>query len=202
MNKRRQYLIDKKLQLKYTFSALGFISLIIAVIICLIGINVTYNNGEMQNISVSNDDIIKNLDKTMSTEDNILSVLLTWVQNPKQKPNNESIKDIAQSHFKELNVTKANVQTLKSNIDTIKQVIKYNTGLIILIIIIALIQGLLFFILMIRKTHKIAGPAHVMAGYCKEIAEGKNPEIRDLRAGDELQDLYEAFKDMAIKIRK
>ena len=201
MNKRRQYLINRKFQLKHTFSILGFMFAVTAIIIGLIGINAAYNNGKMTDINGKNEEMIKKLEANMLSHDNILSATLTWVQNPKVMPSKEITKEITQAHYRELQATKANVTIVKENMDTIQKIIDLNTTLIISIVLIVLIQGILFYIMMIRKTHKMAGPAHLMTEYCKQIAEGKNPEIRNLRAGDELQELYDAFTKMAARLK-
>ncbi len=202
MNKRKQYLIDKKFQLRQTYAVLGFMIIIIAIIIGMIGINAAYNNKKMTNITTNNDEIIQKLDHTMMTQDNILEAVLTWVQNPAAKPQRKTIKEIAQKHYKELKTMKGNIQTLQTNISDIQQTIKYNNILIIAIIIISLAQGIIFYILMIRKTHKIAGPVYVMSNYMKEIIDGKYPTIRNLRAGDELQDLYTQFSQMVNTLKE
>lgn len=201
MNKRRQYLINRKFQLKYTFSILGFMFIATAIIIGLIGINAAHNNGQMSEITLANGGIIKSLERTMTTQDNILSAVLTWVQNPRAIPSKTITQDIAKSHYKEIESTKSNIKTIKENIAVIKETINYNTMLIIAIVVIVIIQGIVFYIMMIRKTHKIAGPAYVMQNYCKEIIEGKYPDTRELRAGDELQELYDTFSKMVEKLK-
>lgn len=202
MNKRRQYLIDKKFQLRHTFSILGFMFIVTAIIIGLIGINAAYNNGKMADINVDNGVIIKNLERTMSTQDNILSAVLTWVQNPKSIPSKNITEDIAKGHYREIESTKNNIDTIKENITSLKEAISYNTMLIIAIVVIVILQGIIFYVMMIRKTHKIAGPALVMTNYCKDIIDGKNPEPRALRAGDELQELYDTFAKMVEKLKE
>jgi nitrogen fixation/metabolism regulation signal transduction histidine kinase len=117
-------------------------------------------------------------------------------------PAKEIIKDISRTHYEELQATKANIKTINENTITLRDAIDLNTMLIIGIVLIILVQGIAFYLIMIRKTHRIAGPAHIMTQYCNEIAEGKNPELRDLRAGDELQELYKAFKTMAASLKK
>lgn len=201
MNKRRQYLINRKFQLRYTFSILGFIFAVMAIIIGLIGINAACNNGKMTEITGKNGDIIKKIEANMISHDNILGATLIWVQNPKVMPSKEIPKEIIRTHYRELQATKANLNVIKENTDTIQNIIDLNTTLIIAIVLIVIIQGILFYVMMIRKTHKIAGPAHIMTEYFREIAEGKNPEIRALRAGDELQELFDAFTKMAARLK-
>ncbi len=202
MNKRKQYLIDRKFQLKQAFSLMGFIFIAIAIIIGLIGINAAYNNRKMTDISEKNEDMIKKLEANMLSHDSILSATLTWVQNPKSRPSAEITKEITRTHFNELQATKANVVTIMENTNTLTSIINLNTILIIAIVLIVIIQGIILYVMIIRKTHKIAGPAYLMTRYCNQIAEGKNPEIRKLRTGDELGELFEAFMKMAASLKK
>ena len=201
MNKRRQYLLNRKFQLRYTFSVLGFMFIVTAIIIGLIEINAAYNNVSMTDISDKNEDLIKKLESNMLSHDSIISATLTWVQNPKTMPSKEITKEISQTHYKELQSTKANISVLKENTAVIQNIIDLNTMLIVVIVLIVVVQSITFYVMMIRKTHKIAGPAYLMTKYCKEIADGKKPEIRDLRVGDELQELFETFKKMAAGLK-
>ena len=105
------------------------------------------------------------------------------------------------NNYKVEKLNKNNVKIINENIESIRETINYNTILIIAIVIIVIVQGIIFYIMMIRKTHKIAGPAYVMQKYCKEIIEGKYPQPRELRAGDELQELYDTFSKMVEKLK-
>lgn len=200
--KRTQYLIDRKFQLRYTFSILGFMFVVTAIIIGLMGINAAYNNGKMTDISKKNEEMIRNLESNMLSHDNILGATLTWVNKPNAMPPKDLTREITQTHYRELQATKSNVSTIKNNTDTMQRTINLNTIIIIAIIVIVIIQGIIFYIIMIRKTHKIAGPAYVMTQYCKEVIDGKYPETRNLRTGDELQELYDAFSKMLTKLRE
>ena len=196
MNKRKQYLIDKKYQLGQTFSLMKFISLILAIILSLIVFNAVINNNKLKNITNDNTDIIKKLEDTMIIHDQIVEAVLTWVQKPEKKPQTDAIKEVAITHYKELKSSKSNIQIIKQNVSSIDETIKLNRYLIIAIIVIVILQGVLFYFIMIRKTHKIAGPVYVMSNYMNEIIDGKYPSIRALREGDELNEFYELFGKM------
>lgn len=176
MKQRKQYVIDKKFQLKHTFTVVGAVFVVVALIVGIIGFNAAYNNNRLDNI--------------MGIQDNIVDAMMAWVQNPAEKPQQAAIKEIAGKHFE--------------NLTTIKRIIKYNTFLIGLIVVIVIIQGVVMYFIMIRKTHKISGPIFVMSMYFKEIIDGKMPNPRKLRKGDELQEFYDLFAKMveALKARE
>ena len=54
----------------------------------------------------------------------------------------------------------------------------------------------------IVATHKIAGPAYAMRRILKQIADGKHPEVRALRKGDELVAVASELKRMADSLRE
>ncbi len=202
MMKRRQYLIDKKFQLKQTFSVIGAIFILVAVIIGIIGISATTNNSRLSTITGHSSEIIKNLESVMQIQDDILETLMAWTRNPSVRPKENVIKEIAQVHYKNINSIKSDVGTIKNNIDDINKIIRYNHILLIVIVVLVLVQGAVLFFVMIRKTHKISGPIYVMSGYIKELIDGKIPQVRPLRKNDELQEFYELFTALVNSIKE
>ena len=177
MSKRKQYIIDKKFQVKTTFSIITVVSIITAIIITAIAINIVTNNTKIDNIHV--------------IEDNIVQFLYTASINKNQK-NDKTYQEASRKAF--LNHDK--------NLKTLKSIIKYNKILLIILVLAIIIQGILLYILLIRKTHKISGPVYVMSMYMKQILEGKKPVFRKLREKDELQDFYELFQETFNKLQK
>ncbi len=202
MAKRKQYIVDKKFQLKHTFTVVGIIFVVVALIISIIGINATSNNFKLTEISKTNDAIVKNLDNIMTIQDNILQTVMTWAQNPKEKPEKKAIGEVANRHFKNLQTIKANISNIQANIETNNRIVKYNNYLLLIIVIIVLLQSVILYFVMIRKTHKISGPIFVMSQYIKQIIEGKYPTVRPLRKNDELQEFYELFSQMVDELKK
>lgn len=174
MAKRKKYIIDKKFQLRTTFTMIGVIFFITGVIIGIIGLDVTYNNRKLANI--------------IEIQDNVVEALLTYTQAAPDSPNRQAIRTIAKDHY--------------NNINTIKTIISYNDFLLIIIIAFVFIQGLILYFLMIRKTHKIAGPIYVMTNYMREIIDGKMPRPRPLRKNDELIEFYEVFRTMVLSLKE
>jgi len=65
-----------------------------------------------------------------------------------------------------------------------------------------ILQGVLLYFILIRKTHKIAGPLYVMSNYFNDIINGITPNPRSLRKQDELQDFYALFVKMVDALHK
>lgn len=196
MKKRKQYLIDRKFQLKQTFLTVGIILFVVAIIIGIIGISAATNNGKLAEVTRQNGEMMKNLDGVMQVQDNILETMMTWVQKPGAIPKADVVREIAQTHYKNLTSIKSDITTIKKNIDDNDGIIKSNRILLLVLVILVILQGAVLFVFMIRKTHKISGPIYVMSGYMKDIIDGKIPAPRKLRKDDELQEFYELFTKM------
>jgi hypothetical protein len=173
MKQRKQYIINKKFQLKTTFSLIAIIFVIVAIIIAAIGVNAAYNNKKLINI--------------IQIQDNIVEALIAYSQSPHDSEQKLAIQNIANDHVK--------------NITTIKEIIQMNNLLLLIIVAFVILQGLILYFVLIRKTHKIAGPIYVMSNYFNDIIKGTIPNPRPLRKNDELQDFYELFVKMVDAIR-
>jgi len=174
MKQRKQYIINKKFQLKTTFSVIGIIFVIVAIIIAAIGVNAAYNNKRLIHI--------------IQIQDNIVEALIAYSQSPHDSEQKLAISNIANDHVK--------------NIDTIKKIISLNNILLLIIIGFVILQGVLLYFILIRKTHKIAGPLYVMSNYFNDIINGITPNPRSLRKQDELQDFYALFVKMVDALHK
>ncbi|MDY6934905.1 MAG: hypothetical protein SVZ03_11895 [Spirochaetota bacterium] len=168
MLKRKQYLLDKRFQLKTTFSIIGVSSIIVAILIIVIVSSITENNNKLANIII--------------IQENVVESLLTYSQTNQSSVKRLAFKNVANNHY--------------TNITTIKKIINHNNRLLIIIIIIGVLQSIVLFFFMIRKTHQISGPLFVLSRHIKDIINGSHPTIRPLRKNDELKDLYELFIKM------
>jgi hypothetical protein len=168
MKKRRNYLIDKKFQIRATFIIIALSAAIISTIIIFISIIAVFNNTKMKEI--------------LSAEDNIVQFLATKPDKVDAQYYNEVLKDIAKKH--------------NTNTKDMNDIIFNNQILLMVTLLIALIGECLLSLKLIRLTHRISGPIYVMSNYIRSIIEGKKPEMRDLRKNDELQEFYQLFKEM------
>lgn len=174
MKKRKKYILDKKFQVKTAFSIIGITSIVVTIIIALISINIVNNNNKLSNIIV--------------IQKNVVEALLTYSQENRNREERILINNIYKDHDK--------------NINNIEGIMDLNFKFLVLIIIVSVIQCFILFIFLIRKTHKISGPIYVMSRYIKEIINGKYPETRPLRKGDELKGIYELLLEMIEKLKE
>ena len=170
MKQRKQYIIDKKFQLRTTFSIIGVVSVISLIIIGALSAGIVYNNIKIQNIYVIEDNIVHFLSSRNADA------------GAGDAAFKDAMKDIADNH--------------SENMATLNRIIELNRSLLILLIAAVALQSLILYILLIRKTHRISGPIYVISGYMKEIIEGKWPNMRPLRDRDELRAFYHLFIEM------
>jgi predicted PurR-regulated permease PerM len=173
-NLRKKYVVNRKFQLRTTFAVIGFIFVILALLVSLAGINILDINTRISNMI----EINKAIADTLAAP----------------TPNADQTE--YQNYVRMQNLHDQN----KHNLD---EMIKFNTILITIIITVVFIQGFVLFFLLIRQTHRIAGPIYVMTNYMRLISEGKVPEhVRALRKNDFFQDSYEVFKDMVKSLKE
>jgi len=168
MAKRKQYVIDKKFQFKATFSIIFIVTILSAIVITAIAASVVYNNQKIQNI--------------YEIEDNIVLFLTSGPGNTENKAYKSAIKEIAINH--------------SNNMASLNRIMSYNKLLLTSILIFVVVQGILLYFLLIRKTHRISGPIYVMSMYMKDIIDGTFPNPRKLRDKDDLKEFYELFSRM------
>jgi len=174
MYKRKQYIIDKKFQLRTTFSIIGIVSIITAFIVGAIATSVVYNNEKIDNIH--------------AIENNIFDFLTSPEINADGPVYHQAIKQIIQNHT--------------TNMTTLRSIILFNKILLISLIFIIISEGITLYILLIRKTHRISGPIFVMTNYMKQLLSGQYPDTRPLRIKDELQDFYALFLQVIEKMKE
>ena len=184
--KRKQYVVDKKFQLGTTFTVIGVIFLIVAVIIALIAFNATRNNAKLAQIV----DVQDNIVQALISHTSALEATKT-VQKPAVKGADMEqieLRAIASDHY--------------SNIEDMKTMVKRNTWILASVVGLVAIQGIVLFFILILKTHRIAGPIFVMSMYMRQIVGGSVPEtLRPLRKHDEFKQFYELFGEMVRTIR-
>ena len=170
---RKQYIVDKQFQLRTTFSIIGVVSVISAIIIAVIAGTIIYNNVKIHNI--------------YEIEDNIVHFLTAQPIGIEDKALQTAMKDIANNH--------------SANMETLHGIIDLNRILLVALIISIIAQSVILYILLIRKTHRISGPIYVMTMYMKEIIDGRWPNPRPLREKDELKTFYHVFTQMVISLK-
>jgi hypothetical protein len=166
MSKRKQYIVNKKFQLKATFTVIGFIFIIVAILTTLIGVSVIDGNSRIAEVVRSQQEI-----------GNYLSVPSPEMSEASQR----LALELGDKHTK--------------NISTLNRLIRFNMILIWVMVAVVFLQGLLLFFVLIRQTHRIAGPLYVMSRHMREIINGKYPDhLRPLRKTDLLKDFYATLR--------
>jgi hypothetical protein len=168
MYKRKQYIIDKKFQIRTTFLVIAIVTLITSLILIAFTANVVYNNTRIENI--------------YEIEDNIVHFLTTPSVIKDDKAYKQAQREISVKH--------------SNNMHALESIMQYNRKLLIIMVAIIIIQGLALYMILIKKTHQVSGPIYVISRYMNEIIEGKLPDIRPLRKSDELKDFYDLFGKM------
>lgn len=173
-SQRKKYLINKKFQLKTTFSLIGFVAVVFTLLIAIAGVNLLDVNKRIMNMV----EINKAIADTIAAPSPQIS---------KEEYSNYMLMQ----------------KTLDENKKNLDNMINFNMLLIIIIIGIVILQGAVLFYILIRQTHRIAGPMYVMTNYMKQIRDGKIPDsIRALRKKDFFQDSYQVFGEMIETLKK
>ena len=172
MFKRKQYIIDKGIQLRTTFTAIGFTFLCVTLFIVLMGVYINETNKRIRNIII--------------TEDQIFQVLTTVTDSGSEEQTAMNV-EMARQH--------------QTNMETVTHMVEKNIWIIWGIITAVFLSGIIFFFILIIQTHRIAGPIYVMTYYMKEFLDGrKHDHLRPLRKHDQLKDFYQLFKEFMAKI--
>ncbi|HDP80833.1 MAG TPA: hypothetical protein ENN21_08320 [Spirochaetes bacterium] len=162
MTQRKQYLLDRKFQLRTTFSMVGSMLAAAVIIVAVIGTIMTVNNRRLRNVMIINE--------------NIVNSLMTFSQRGTDPGEAAAVKTVSRLH--------------EQNVRNIQRIIRHNTWMLYGIIGIFIVTGAGIFFVLIRKTHHISGPVYVMSNYIKDILAGKEPHTRQLRKNDELKEFH------------
>ncbi|MFH0976063.1 MAG: hypothetical protein V1874_09805 [Spirochaetota bacterium] len=163
--KRKQYVIDKKLQLKISIKAVAISLLTVFVLGCVL----LYFAGKNSNY----------INSIVKTQDQMMEMFLTT---PALVNSNNPVVQGAENTF-------------KNNIGMLVEIKRNSEVVLHFIIAMIIIQSVIIFLIFILITHRISGPLYVMANYLKEVREGKNPVARPLRQNDELKQFHAELKD-------
>jgi hypothetical protein len=188
MKKRKKYIIDKKYQLRTTFSIIGIVTVIVAVILGAITFSAVYNNDVLKQNNVK----IQNI---YDLEDSIFTSLSELPGLVKNEPRRQAMIQNARNHS-------MNMKTLENIISYNNTIITYNKYMLLAILLIIIAECVILYIILIRKTHRVSGPIYVISNFMKDIIEGRKPKLRPLRDKDELKEFYELFKEMVAAIEE
>jgi len=64
------------------------------------------------------------------------------------------------------------------------------------------VMALFLFLWGILITHRVAGPIFIISRYLRELGEGRPPQTRPLRRGDELKEFFDTFSATVAAVRQ
>jgi hypothetical protein len=70
-----------------------------------------------------------------------------------------------------------------------------------LVMAIAVVMALALGLFGVLVTHRVAGPIYVFSHYLNILGQGRYPQLRPLRKGDELKDFYEIFHEAVSRMK-
>ena len=91
---------------------------------------------------------------------------------------------------------------LDQNSRKVREITARNRIVIVMLIISAVVQSVIIFYIMLRRSSRISGPMFLLNRYITEIKNGNYPEIRRLRAHDDFQDVFDNFRELAEILRR
>jgi nitrogen fixation/metabolism regulation signal transduction histidine kinase len=78
----------------------------------------------------------------------------------------------------------------------------FDTQVLYLLIAFVVCMAVVLFLWGIIITHKVAGPIFIISRYLRELGEGRAPQTRPLRRGDELKEFFETFSAMLASMKQ
>ena len=184
---KRKRLIDKKLQLRTTFSVIRFYFIAFFFIIAFLTAHTVLTDKKISGT-------ISNLNGAVETEKNIVNAFIKYSDMTSSPDLKLMSGKISGDHNKSIEVIEIHITVLKG-------LLKSGFIVISLITFFMLVMGLILFYYLIRLTHTISGPIYVMTQQIQDIIDGKEPAVRALRDDDQLKDFYEKFIEMTAKIQ-
>lgn len=186
MIKRKKKLIDRNFQLKIYFNVIGLSTLSFLIVLAFVGVMAMENDRRISGM-------IDHLTKAVETEENIIKAFVDFSGEITGKNVRLNVTNIFSDHEK-------SIATIKGYINYIKSSAREYKKIILVILAVVVLQLFLFYVFLIRFTHRISGPLYVMERYVQALVDGKKPIDRDLREGDELKNLYEKLRLLSAKL--
>jgi len=183
----RKKLIDKKLQLRTTYSVIRFYFIAFFIILILLLIHTALTDKKINGT-------IRNLQGAINTEQNIVNAFIKYSDMTSNADLQLRSKKISDDHNASINIIAAHIQVLSG-------LLKSNFLIILIIAGFILAMGLILFFYLIRLTHTISGPIYVISQHIQDIMDGKEPSFRALREDDQLKDFYNQFAEMVKTIQ-
>ena len=180
---KRKIIISRKFQFNIAASFAAVSAALMTIIIIILSAVLISNNLKLEEIG-------RNQQGLAGTQVEIFKTLIAL----------SSSKNLKNYHISGSMIEKDNLSTetlLNQNNEKIQNITERNNSLIVILIISAMIQSVIIFYLLIKRTHRISGPLFLLNRYIEDMKRGEKPVIRPLRVHDDFQDLFDNFRELA-----
>ena len=188
MGKRKKILIDKKFQLRTVFSVTVVAMIFFSVTIAVLAFFLLNNKFK---IAVE----IQRLETAVETEDDIVSSFIIYAGKSRANPMQMSMERVNQDHMR-------SIADIQSHVAMLKEQTNIFFYLIMITACMAVAVAVVYYLFVMRITHRMAGPISVITGHIQDMIEGRDPAFRGLRKNDEFKELYGKLVELGGKIRK
>jgi len=186
--KKRQIIVNRKFQFSMAFSFAALSALIMTVVIIILAALLISNNSKLRDISL-------NQQQLADSQTEIFKTLIGIA----------AADDIKKLHISTSAVkldNEKNQELIRHNNAMIQDITLMNNRIIALLIISAVLQSVIIFYIMLKRSHRISGPLFLLNRYIDEMKRGEFPEIRPLRANDDFHDLFDNFRELADELKQ
>jgi len=187
MKKNRKILIDKKYQLSMAAAFTAAAAIAVSVFIAIMAYTAYNYSNDLEIVATNQREISSQQDEVFKT---LLAISSSKNLKNFRVSKNELERDMA------LNMSK-----LDESIAIINQINRSNYRLVFILITLLLLQSLVMFYFIIKRSHRTSGPVFILSRYIDEIKKGKYPEIRPLRDKDDFTELFDNFREMVEKLK-
>jgi len=180
--KRKTILINKYYQLKESFGLAGLCAVCLLILYATSSFVLVYNNNTLSKAMMQQMDLQKVQEDILKS----IEVLSKYGHR----------KNLVFEAYKAIGDLKKNTEALKESNELLKRSIVINEYLMWINGILGIALVITVFFVIVRRTHRVAGPMFVLKRYMNEIIAGEIPDIRPLRKDDEFKDVFDTFVKM------
>ena len=83
------------------------------------------------------------------------------------------------------------IEVIRHYLEVLRKAALRNLLFLIFIVFVMIVQGVWYYLFLLRRTHRISGPVLVMSRHIDAVLRGKDPGVRALRDRDEFKELHE-----------
>jgi predicted PurR-regulated permease PerM len=177
MKQRKSKIIDRNFQLKTAFSIIGITFFAFLIMIFVLGVSAKSNFDDINTA-------VNQLNKSIETESDIVKSFIEF----SRSINNSSVILYTK---KILTDNKKSIQRIEDQVSVLQKIIYKNLISIAILIVVVFLLNILQFIYIIKLTHRISGPIHIINRCLRDMNEGNTPEFRALRKGDNFTQTYD-----------